>query len=384
MAGPRLDYQIEESPFANAMGLMDQGRKMALQREMENEQRMIDRGTFSDRMKAQQLEARNKVYQQNMQNQELMDYGQQFGYNFDGAQEQMPMMAQPASPQAIQKEMGMEMPYAAQEKVQAQPKRRPAGTQEDPYSLRELQMRRRARGDQSTIHWHRDADGNLYGVSESGIATTGIQSDPLEGYFKKSDAKKVEEYEKTISSATMSQVTLDEINDILASDTFKDLRTNDFLGASELKWFETFGTPQQKEQIGALNTYMGNIIKDASRDFKGTFRSGEQGLLNSMKPNPSDTLSAMKGKAAALSYLNQTLLQRSELEARFMRDDRMSYLDAKMAADQVIKPDEIKENIDQILHPEQNSIGGYSMEDLEHTAKKHGITIEELMKELGM
>jgi hypothetical protein len=292
-------------------------------------------------------------------------------------QQQMQQQAQPgmANPQAIQKEMGVQDQVAPQRKA-------PMGTVEDPYSFEELMRRRRAFGDTSQMHYEQDSEGNGYVFSNYGVAKT-VQNDPMKRKLSQFDAKRIDELESTVFSAAKSQVNLDEINGIIASDVFKDLRTKDFLGGSELKWFEAFGTPEQKEKIAELKTYMGQVIKDASKDFKGTFRAGEQALLNSMKPNPSDTLSAMKGKAGALSYLNENLLQRSKLEAQFMREG-MSPLDAKMTADQMINPDEIKNNIDNILHPEKDSIGGYSMEDLEHTAKKYGMTMEELMQEMGM
>lgn len=381
MAGPKLDYEIDpigSDIFSNAMGWADQGRKMAIQRQMDNyalgregENRSMEKNSFAERRDASKMQAKNDLMRQQFANQNLSQYIDPQMQAEDRSRssaisQQMTADGQPQNP-------GQSSNPTAKK-----------GTIENPFAPNEYHKFRDAIGDTSTIHWQRDADGNLYGVSGSGIVSTGIQADPLEGHLKKYDAKRIAEYDDIAANAQQTQVTLDEISNIISSPEFSDVRSNDYIGELELKWYETNGTPAQKEMIGELRTYMGNIVKDASRDFKGTFRTGEQALLNSMKPNPRDTISAMKGKMGALSYLNQILMKRADLESRFMREEGMSYSDAKMAADQIINPEEIKKGVNDNLHPENNSFGGYSMEDLEYTAKQNGMTIDQLLKELGV
>lgn len=170
----------------------------------------------------------------------------------------------------------------------------------------------------------------------------------------KEDAKKISALEDQALSGYKKQETFNELNQDLGSREFEEIRKHPLLGKHELWWFEKNGTPEQQEMIGRLRTHMGNIIKDSSRDFAGQFRVGEQALLNSMKPNESDSLSTMRGKAEALTYMNQLMTKRAEFEADFMRNYNMSALQAKLAADKEIDPKAIKKKIKTILHPASN------------------------------
>jgi hypothetical protein len=129
------------------------------------------------------------------------------------------------------------------------------------------------------------------------------------------------------------------------------MRRNPALGQHELGWYAKFGTKAQQDMVGKAQTYMGNIIKDSAKDFAGQFRVGEQALLNNMKPNPGDSLDMMKGKAEALTFLTTMLSKRAELEADYMRNSGLSPLQAKIAADKMLDPIALKQEIRTILHP---------------------------------
>ncbi|CAB4126991.1 hypothetical protein UFOVP260_39 [uncultured Caudovirales phage] len=197
-----------------------------------------------------------------------------------------------------------------------------------------------------------DANGRYVAITPFGNIDTGVSGlSARDTQLAKEDAKKISDLEKQALSGYQKQETFNELNQDLGSSAFESIRQHPELGRHELAWFEKFGTKDQQEMIGRMRTHMGNIIKDSSRDFAGQFRVGEQALLNSMKPNESDSLSTMKGKAEALTYMNQLLTRRSELEADLMRTQGMSALQARIAANKEIDPKEIKKEIKTILHP---------------------------------
>ena len=228
-----------------------------------------------------------------------------------------------------------------------------------------------------------DANGRYVAITPFGNIDTGVSGlSARDQQLSKEDAKKISTLENQALSGYQKQETFDELNKDLGSEAFESIRQHPELGRHELAWFEKFGTKEQQEMIGRMRTHMGNIIKDSSRDFAGQFRVGEQALLNNMKPSESDSLSTMKGKAEALTYMNQLLTKRSELEADLMRNYNMSALQARVAANKEIDPKEIKKEIKTILHPASSKKTNFSQEDLEFTAKKHGLTVDEVRQKL--
>lgn len=202
-----------------------------------------------------------------------------------------------------------------------------------------------------------DANGRYVAITPFGNIDTGVSGlSAKEQALTKEDAKKISTLENQALAGYQKQETFNELNKDLGSSEFETLRQHPNLGRHELWWYEKNGTPEQQEMIGRMRTHMGNIIKDSSRDFAGQFRIGEQALLNSMKPNESDSLSTMKGKAAALTYMNELLTKRAELEADFMRNQNMSALQARIAANKQIDPAEIKKEIKTILHPASSNV----------------------------
>ncbi len=215
-----------------------------------------------------------------------------------------------------------------------------------------------------------DANGRYMAITPFGNFDTGVAGlTSRDTALAKEDAKKISKLEDIVLSGSQKQETFNELNKDLGSPAFEEIRQNPILGRHELGWYEKFGTPDQQAMIGRMKTHMGNIVKDSSRDFAGQFRVGEQALLNDMKPNTSDSIDVMKGKAEALTYMNQLMTKRAELEADLMRNYNMSALQAKIAADKQIDPKELKKEIKTILHPASSKKG-------------HDITPEEALAEL--
>lgn len=198
----------------------------------------------------------------------------------------------------------------------------------------------------------------------------------------KADAKKIAGLEDIILDKGGMGDNLNSMNEMLGGDAFAALRQHPVLGKHELGWYKKFGTKEQQDMVGQAQTYMGNIIKASARDFPGQFRIGEQALLNSMKPSESDSLDVMKGKAEALTFLHNIMVKRAELEANYMRQGATAQ-QARMISDKQIDPKKIKEDIRTVLHPATSKASSFNQADLEYTAKKHNMTVEEVRQKLG-
>ncbi len=212
-----------------------------------------------------------------------------------------------------------------------------------------------------------DANGKYMAITPFGNIDTGVHGlSERDKELSKQDARKISALDEVVLNNSSKLDTFKELNGILGSPDFEAMRQNPIAGSHELSYYSKFGTKAQQDLVGKAQTYMGNIIKDSARDFAGQFRVGEQALLNNMKPNPSDSLDMMKGKAEALTFLTTIMSKRAELESDYMRNSGLSPLQAKTAADKLLDPKAIKNEIHTILHP----------------AKKMDITPEQALAEL--
>lgn len=172
---------------------------------------------------------------------------------------------------------------------------------------------------------------------------------PLQKELVKTDAKKISDLENTVLTADKKLTTLHDLSKVVTSPTFEEMRTNPILGKHELGWFEKLGTKEQQNLAGKFLTETGEIIRDASQDFKGQFRKGEQELLESTKPVKSDSLDVMKGKLEAMTFLVQALADRSQMEAELMRERGLSPLQARKEVNNIFNPEGIKAQIKDML-----------------------------------
>ncbi len=228
-----------------------------------------------------------------------------------------------------------------------------------------------------------DVNGKYVAITPFGNIDTGVQGlNEKQKVLAKEDAKKISSLEDIVLNNSAKTDTFNLLNQNLSNPIFEQMRQHPILGRYELSAYKKFGTKEQQQMAGQVETLMGNIIKDSARDFAGQFRVGEQALLNNMKPNPGDTLDVMKGKSEALTYLNTIMTKRAEIEADYMRNYNMTALQAKIAADKTIDPKAIKKEIHTILHPSSSKKSNFSQNDLEYTAKKHGMTVDEVRQKL--
>lgn len=177
-----------------------------------------------------------------------------------------------------------------------------------------------------------------------GLVSEGEQT----GKIRAQDIKSLND---AVFNTENNKTTLNQINEILSSPEFEQIRQNPLLGNHELSYYAKEGTPAQQQMVGKYYTLTGNLVKDAARDFGGTFRKGEQQLLLGMKPSPADTVDAAKGKSETLTLLNAMLNQRSKLTSQIMSKYHVNKLQALDAADQQLHGDKIRQTIHDSLNP---------------------------------
>lgn len=179
-----------------------------------------------------------------------------------------------------------------------------------------------------------------------------------------------------VFNARTKQQTLDNLGKIISSPEFEQMRQTPILGRNELQYYQRYGTPAQQNMVGQLVTLSGNIIRDASQDFKGAFRKGEQELIQNMKINPGDTFDAARGKMEQLSVLNQMIMNRAQLTANYMEDNHISKVKAEALADKQLNGDAMRAQVHNQLNPKPTE------SDINFMAQKYKTTPDEIKKRL--
>ncbi len=195
-------------------------------------------------------------------------------------------------------------------------------------------------------------------------------------------AKQREKLDETVFNSETNQGTLNELSDIVASPVFEGIRATPLAGHHELAYYAKEGDADQKYMVGQYYALTGNLIKDASRDFAGQFRKGEQQLLNSMKPGPSDTVDTAKGKIATLSLMNKMLMERSRLTSKIMsKYHGIGKLEASELADARVDGDKMRKDIHDRLYKEPAK-PNITEDHIKWMAQKNGVSVDEAKKRL--
>lgn len=156
--------------------------------------------------------------------------------------------------------------------------------------------------------------------------------------------KNAEEMGTKYESAVEMKGTLDALEDMVTSPTFESIKQNPIYMGKDLAYYKIKGTPEQKQLIGDLESYSGEIYVDMSSKFKGAFRIGEQALVKNMKVNPEDSLDVAVGKIGSMQAINQLIMERSRIAADLIEKGVPKSIAIEMA-DKQINGNQIREDI---------------------------------------
>lgn len=164
-------------------------------------------------------------------------------------------------------------------------------------------------------------------------------------------SKDIEDLNNQVFNSETALTTLGDVGKVISSPEFEQIRQVPLAGRHELAYYAKEGTPEQQQMVGRYYTLTGNLVKDASRDFAGSFRKGEQLLLEGMKPNAGDTVDTAKGKTESLTYLLTMLKERSKMTSDLMAKYHINKGQANDIADQALNGTEIRGRIHDSLNP---------------------------------
>lgn len=159
------------------------------------------------------------------------------------------------------------------------------------------------------------------------------------------DAKLVGQWGETLTAAHDMQPTLDAIQEIITSPVLAGMKQHPELFGHDMAWFQRFGSKEQQEMVGNLQTYTGELYTNMGQKFKGQFRVGEQALVKELKPDPKDSLGVLVGKSNALQAINQIVTRRISAADKLVRSGKYSPSEALQKADKMVNGKQIRDQV---------------------------------------
>lgn len=180
-----------------------------------------------------------------------------------------------------------------------------------------------------------NVDGRQVAITPFGTFDTGVKGlNPEEKAFATSLGKEkgtfYSDSVRTANALNSQELALNQMVDSLDNSQFRNVT-----GPVKSSWTKWFGTPEQKELLGNLQTSSGEIALQVAPSLKGAFTERDQTLINSIKANPqTDFADTFLGKLKAQLLIGKTLKQRAQLQAQYIEDGYSELNASKKAAEQ--------------------------------------------------
>lgn len=163
---------------------------------------------------------------------------------------------------------------------------------------------------------------------------------------------------------------------LIKNPVFQDMRAKiPFFQDKQLGWLEKTGTPEQKKLIGDFITTGEQIIASGVQAFGGKPLVREFDLLQRQKINRNDPVHVAEGKLRASIALHDIAEQKNEIIDRLL-DQGISEAKAVKQANKMIDVSAIEKQTEDMLRDKPTDA------DIEYMAKKRGISVDEVKKQL--
>lgn len=111
-----------------------------------------------------------------------------------------------------------------------------------------------------------------------------------------------------------------------------------------------FGSPEQKQLLGQLQSSSGEIALQVAPSLKGAFTGRDQALINEIKASPNDFPDVFIGKLKAQKLMNSALSERSKLTAQYI-EQGFKPLEAEKRAAKETPLERYRDEINKLLTP---------------------------------
>jgi len=248
---------------------------------------------------------------------------------------------------------------------------------------------------------HYDTNGNLITRYPSGKVTMqkigpSARDIALQEGFDKQDAKIVGELQESSLGAQDLNNSYESLGEAFSNPLWNTIHTGLLEKGGEkgrrlnLDVVRNYGTKEQKDLLAQVETTSNELVSKMAKVFKGPFRIAEQSLIERVKPQAYDTPEAAQAK---LLKLREALEKQQYINTRIpdlIRKEHLPANDAFKVAFDEVGGKEFKDSLAEKygssgkqeamnLKKEAERLN-LNLEDIEFTAKKKGITPEQVIQ----
>jgi len=180
-----------------------------------------------------------------------------------------------------------------------------------------------------------DKDGNLIKIFPSGrITKERVGSSAEEIATNTAMGKyKADAYSNAVDSSQAlgdQQANLERLVTVLENQP----NASEIIGPMNKNLTQLFGSDEDKAILGDVMAATGNVVLEAAKNIKGAFTGRDQSLINSMKPNASDSYPVFLGKLKGMGELTELSKHRAELYADLLHQGYAPHRALKIAQEQ--------------------------------------------------
>lgn len=173
-----------------------------------------------------------------------------------------------------------------------------------------------------------------------------------------------------------SGAVLDRMTKIVKNPVFQEMRSKvPFFQDKQLNYLMKTGTPEQKKLIGDFLSTAESFIASTVQGFGGRPLVREFDLAQRQKINPNDPVHVAEGKLRAAIALHDIAEKKNDIISGLL-DKGVNLSDAVKRANKMVDVSAIEKQTEELL---QNKT---SEDDIDFTAKKHGMTREQVIQRL--
>lgn len=169
---------------------------------------------------------------------------------------------------------------------------------------------------------------------------------------------------------------LNRMTDIVKNPVFQEMRSKvPFFQDKQLNYLMKTGTPEQKKLIGDFLSTAESFIASTVQGFSGKPLVREFDLAQRQKINPSDPVHVAEGKLQSAIALHDIAEKKNDIISGLL-DKGVNLSDAVKRANKMVDVSAIEKRTNELLRSKTAD------DDIDFTAKKHGMTREQVIQRL--
>jgi hypothetical protein len=180
-----------------------------------------------------------------------------------------------------------------------------------------------------------DVNGKQLAIGPLGVFDTGVQGlneeqKAFQAGLGKNNATFYKDSIDNYNSLSNQGLALEELKNAIE----KNPQFRNVVGPIKKPLASWFGSPEQKQLLGDIQTASGEIALQVAPSLKGAWTGRDQTMINGIKAGPQDFPDVFIGKLKSQIMINDALKERADLQAKYIEQGKSMREASKLAAQQ--------------------------------------------------